>query len=226
MIKINDIKPDFEILKLYLNGGISLNGLEPIFYSHFEKYNLEFNRTKFRKLLTDYKLVDHLSNIYAFAWYYSDSWLTYNENIKDFNKVGWPAQTYIELKELNDFLSKNQFDKLKLSTNIDQLTINSPYILSTLKIFINSLVVEEWEEWKHKENELEKEKKLRELFPKKQSYVKKFTETLSDIFHYLKNETYFKENIYQDTDIYNFIYEFCLVLGIDGLPSELRKYIN
>lgn len=219
MIARTDIGPDFEVLKKYLNGGISLDGLKGIFYNHFEKHNPEFNQSEFERILREHNLFEHLSNLYVFAWYYSDTLQSYQDTEKDYEKPHPSIQYNDDVKSLALFLCQDNCEEIKFISKKDRITISSSELIFDIKKLIRAYI-------EQTEQLNEPTKSLKEIFPRKLSIYKVFTESLSYLFHYLRNETYFKDQSYSNNQVYNFLYDLCSILGFDMLPDELKKYIK
>jgi hypothetical protein len=124
MITRNEIKPDFATLQKYLNGGLSLEGLNGFWFDHFEGRKQEFNRYDFEDLLTEYDLTRHLSDLYVFAWWHSEAWEGYNRMRENFrnHKPHWAEQYNNDLQSLKTFLEDNECTEIIFSSKTDNPT--------------------------------------------------------------------------------------------------------
>lgn len=220
MIKLTDIKPDFKLVKKYIKGYINRPDIEgaiiEVIHNDFEKNIPDFNNSSFENLLNKFNLKDNLSDLYIFAGHYRNYWLFYLEEGEEYFRGNKSMKCHNDnIIALKEFLKHDQCNKISLYSINNTVSITANVYIEEFIEFLNEYC-----------KKVNPDQNL--VVPKKQSYIKLFKDNLSEIYHYLRNETIYRETKYQDTDVYNFIESLCLTMNIDieNLSSELRKYVK
>lgn len=244
MIQNHDIKPDFVKLQKYLNGGLSLQGFEELYFDQFEKNNPDFNKHDFEKFLSENDLLPYLSDLYIFSGWYADTWEGFCSMRDNFKKPHWKEQFNSDLGALKGFLKSNECLEIKFSSKSKSVTVQSTDLIDQLLGHFNTDQKEMFTPWLYSYDEYVKEARKLNFpeilildkeqfeagkinpFKKKASYRKEFVKSFASLFRYLRTETHFSNPKFQDTDIYGIIESLSLLLGCGELHMDLRKYIK
>ena len=233
MIKIDDINPDFEKLRNYFNGGLSLERIPISFVYYRLKDELPgFNESNFETFLRKHELLSSLGDLYIPVLNYRDSWDAYQI---DLSSAKPPYDDYLnDVENFKNFISTNEEIKnieIKISSPTDFVKIESDYFVSNVLNLLKRYTYYRQSEFDalSQINSRHKRFKLREYFPRKDSPYKIFAHSLYDLFRYLRIETHFKDK--PQTKSIDFIVDFTeKFIGVDwniicpkNIPNDYLK---
>lgn len=181
----------------------------------------EYSSKDFKDLLRKNNLLNNYDDLYLFAWFYSDMYYWLDNLVKlRIRKPSQPTHHNRELKDLGKFLSKQDIISITLvSKRGETQTIKSNLLLDISLLlygYTRNAIIEE--------ERPGEERAFKKLFPQERSIMKEFAHSLKGLYNYLREETCLNNS--SNEDIYRFIGDFCEILGISKLPSELRKYVK